>query len=80
MLRVMEEHERQLEVLRAAIGEHLDEYVVSAAWCVRAGKFGDGLRVFKALRRWTARRDHPADRARDTLKLASRAVDDARAT
>ena len=42
----------------------IDEYVVSAAWCVRAGKFGDdGLRVVKAIRRWTAQGDHPADRA-----------------
>jgi hypothetical protein len=60
----MKEHERQLEVLRADLAGHIDEYVVTASVCVRAGRFGDdGLRVFKAIRRWTARGDHPADRA-----------------
>lgn len=64
MLAAMLEHERQLELLRGEIVALIDDHVVAAQWCARAGRFGDdGLRVVKALKRWTARGDHPADRA-----------------
>lgn len=60
----MAEHERQLEILRGEVVALIDDHVVSAQWCARAGRFGDdGLRAIKAIRRWTARGDHPADRA-----------------
>jgi len=57
------EHERQREALRAALRLHLDEEPLTAQWFHRAGLSGDdGLRAFKAIRRWTARGEHPADR------------------
>lgn len=60
----LREPERQRLALRAHLAEHLDDHVVAAQWCNRAGLHGDdGLRALKAIRRWTARGDHPADRA-----------------
>ena len=59
----MLEHERQREALRAMLQPRFDEEVVTAQWFHRAGLSGDdGLRVFKAIKRWTASGDHPADR------------------
>lgn len=60
----MLDHERQLRDLQALLAGWLDEPVLGAQIAHRADAVGDdGLRAFKAIRRWTARGDHPADRA-----------------